>query len=152
MTEPTDERLLELAEKAQESVDRDGGQSAFSADVARLRMACSPDRIRALVEGKRRAEEERDRAKVIIEGYELDYERLVVRGEKCAMELAESDRDLLRARVEQLEEALQTELNDLLKRNEGRTHYPGCEKEHPMCAAIGRIRAALPQPERGGGA
>jgi hypothetical protein len=152
MTEPTDERLLELAEKAQESVDRDGGQSAFSADVARLRMACSPDRIRALVEGKRRAEEERDRAKVIIEGYELDYERLVVRGEKCAMELAESDRDLLRARVEQLEEALQTELNDLLKRNEGRTHYPGCEKEHPMCAAIGRIRTVLPQPERGGGA
>jgi hypothetical protein len=152
MTEPTDERLLELAEKAQESVDRDGGQSAFSADVARLRMACSPDRIRALVEGKRRAEEERDRAKVIIEGYELDYERLVVRGEKCAMELAESDRDLLRARVEQLEEALQTELNDLLKRNEGRTHYPGCEKEHPMCAAIGRIRTALPHPERGGGA
>jgi hypothetical protein len=105
MTEPTDERLLELAEKAQESVDRDGGQSAFSADVARLRMACSPDRIRALVEGKRRAEE-----------------------------------------------ALRVELDELLKRNEGRTHYPGCEKEHPMCTAIGRIRAALPQPERGGGA
>jgi hypothetical protein len=62
------------------------------------------------------------------------------------------DRDLLRARVEQLEKALQTELNELMKRNEGRTHYPGCEKEHPMCAAIGRIRAALPQPERGGGA
>jgi hypothetical protein len=95
MTEPTDERLLELAGKATRGPWED---RAFIA-------ACSPDRIRALVEGKRRAEE-----------------------------------------------ALRVELNELLKRSEGRTHYPGCEKEHPMCAAIGRIRAAIPQPERGGGA
>jgi hypothetical protein len=102
MTEPTDERLLELAGKAMNL-----RQSFWAREGAamELRAACSPDRIRALVEGKRRAEE-----------------------------------------------ALRVELNELLKRNEGRTHYPGCEKEHPMCTAIGRIRAALPQPERGGGA
>jgi septal ring factor EnvC (AmiA/AmiB activator) len=168
MTEPTDERLLELAEKAQESVDRDGGQSAFSADVARLRMACSPDRIRALVEGKRRAEEalstaRREHAEVVAakeraeeraEDLETDKRQLDEYSLKVTGELIEvrADRDLLRARVEELEKALQTELNELMKRNEGRTHYPGCEKEHPMCAAIGRIRAALPQPERGGGA
>lgn len=40
--------------------------------------------------------EERDRAKAIIEGYELDYERVVVRGEKCAMELAVEEAKQLR--------------------------------------------------------
>jgi hypothetical protein len=128
MTEPTDERLLELAGKATPGErfegqwggkyevwvewpggvtdgDRCGrvlmtlnGNYPVDDDHA-FALACSPDRIRALVEGKRRAEE-----------------------------------------------ALRVELNELLKRNEGRTHYPGCEKEHPMCAAIGRIRAVLPHP------
>jgi hypothetical protein len=121
MTEPTDERLLELAGKAtpglrevchhkavEEAYILINGHTRAFLDGRRMLnekadadfiAACSPDRIRALVEGKRRAEE-----------------------------------------------ALRVELNELLKRNEGRTHWAGCETEHPMCAAIGRIRAALPHP------
>jgi hypothetical protein len=190
MTEPTDERLLELAGKAtpglrevchhkavEEAYILINGHTRAFLDGRRMLnekadadfiAACSPDRIRALVEGKRRAEEalstaRREHAEVVAakeraeeraEDLETDKRQLDEYSLKVTGELIEvrADRDLLRARVEELEKALQTELNELMKRNEGRTHYPGCEKEHPMCAAIGRIRAALPQPERGGGA
>ncbi len=43
-----------------------------------------------------------ERAKTVIENYELDYDRVVVRGEKCAMELAVAEAATLRAEVERL--------------------------------------------------
>ena len=70
-----------------------------------LEWACAEiDRLRAALAAMTA---ERDRAKSIITAYELDYERVVVRGEKCAMELAEeravkaeAERDRLRVEVE----------------------------------------------------
>ena len=49
-----------------------------------------------------------ERAKTIIENYELDYDRVVVRGEKCAMELAVEEASTLRAEVERLKGELLT--------------------------------------------
>jgi hypothetical protein len=139
MTEPTDERLLELAEKATQ-------------DAWELLLAPVNEHGRK----PNRYITSRHRAVCLV--HRLDeYEELPhdSEGEANWHFIAACSPAVIRALVEgkrRAEESLRVELNELLKRNEGRTHYPGCEKEHPMCAAIGRIRAALPQPERGGGA
>ena len=59
-----------------------------------------------------------ERAKSIIENYELDYDRVVVRGEKCAMEQAVEEAATLRAEVERLKEQNGKLANSLAVRNQ----------------------------------
>lgn len=49
--------------------------------------------------------------------------------------------------VRRLRGAIRDELRRLDKHNDGRTHYEGCEKHHPACAATWRLRAALTTPK-----
>lgn len=43
--------------------------------------------------------------------------------------------------------ALKAEVADLLDRNRGSTHWVGCEAEHPKCAALMRMQAAIADAE-----
>lgn len=38
--------------------------------------------------------------------------------------------------------ALDREIEELIYRNRGSTHWEGCEESHPMCAAMKRMMAA----------
>lgn len=72
-----------------------------------------------------------ERAKSIIENYELDYDRVVVRGEKCAMEQAVEEAATLRAEVERLKKREEAWIDLSRENNE---HYDELNK---LCDTFG---------------
>lgn len=54
--------------------------------------------------------------------------------------------DALHDEIARLKAALEFERQELVRRSEHSTHWDGCEKDHPMCAAIKRISKALSPP------
>jgi hypothetical protein len=86
-----------------------------------------------------------DILKMAREVWQLDYfsGSEVAKLERFAALVAEAERDSLQERVKVLEDAIETELGRLYASNNGSTHFAGCEKNHPRCAAILRMNAAL---------
>lgn len=64
------------------------------------------------------------------------------KAEEIEMQLINDNIDLTRA-VDSLRRALRIEIEDIQRRSRGSTHWEGCENDHPTCAAIARMRAAI---------
>ena len=86
------------------------------------------------------------RGRLVPARIEMQGDELSPTSMKLAEAVIDSEKVLKEAYREQvatLRTALQVEITDIVLRNRGSTHWLGCEVDHPKCAALARMRAAL---------
>lgn len=69
-----------------------------------------------------------------------EHDEVAVECLQCRLRLAEATNELLTIRLQRTLEAIEQATEELERSTVARTHYEGCEADHPLCKFRRRVR------------